>query len=108
MHFVKDRILKPLVALILLAGLMGPYFVKISHALNEHEELHCVSRDLHIHAVEFDCDFNHYQLSSFYCPEFIYPSFIDYTPITESIINNYIFLSKYQQLHFELRGPPTC
>jgi|TARA_R110002051_G_scaffold165130_2_gene235932 hypothetical protein len=108
MSFAKDKIVYPIIAIFLMAGLLGPYFIKILHALNEHEELHCVSKELHIHAVEFDCDFDHYQFSTFYYPEFKYPPFIDETSITEAIINNYYFLSKYQQLHFVLRGPPTC
>ena len=98
-----------MVAIILLVGLMGPYFVKIAHALYEHEELHCVSKGkLHIHEVEYDCDFEHYHLSSLYYPEFDCPELITPAPITETITNNYYFLSKYQQLHFVLRGPPTC
>jgi len=109
MSFVRKKILNPLVAIMLLAGLIGPYFVKISHALHDHKELHCVSKgELHIHAVEFDCDFEHYHLSSFFYPEFDCPDFFVATPITEVITNNYYFLSKYQQLHFVLRGPPTC
>ncbi|TLP79633.1 hypothetical protein [Maribacter sp. ACAM166] len=109
MSFVRNKILNPLVAIILLVGLLGPYFVKISHALYEHEELHCASKDeLHVHAVEFNCDFEHYHLSTFFYPEFNYPHFLEVTPITKAIINNYYYLSKYQQLHFVLRGPPTC
>ncbi|TDS20815.1 hypothetical protein DFQ03_0068 [Maribacter caenipelagi] len=108
MSFVKDHIIYPMIAVLLLAGLLGPYFMKISHALNEHEEFHCISKELHIHSVEFDCDFEHYHLASFFYPDFDYPEFIALTPITEAIINNYHFLSKYQQLHFVLRGPPTC
>ena len=108
MNFLRYKIVYPIVAIILMASLLGPYFVKVSHALNEHEEFHCISKELHVHAVEFDCDFEHYQLSSLYYPEFDYPQFIQLTPITEAIINNYYFLSKYQQLHFVLRGPPSC
>tara|TARA_R110000823_G_scaffold62036_1_gene147608 strand:- start:1711 stop:2037 length:327 start_codon:yes stop_codon:yes gene_type:complete len=108
MSFAKDKIVYPIVAVILMASLLGPYFVKIAHALNEHKEFHCISKELHVHAVEFDCDFEHYHLSSFYYPEFDYPQFIELVPITEAIINNYYFLSKYQQLHFVLRGPPSC
>lgn len=109
MRFIRDNIIFPLVAIILLGGLMGPYIVKIAHALYEHEELHCVTKGkLHIHAVEFDCDFDHYQLASFYDPQFDYPEFFNATTVSENTINNYYFLSKYQQLHFVLRGPPTC
>ncbi|WP_339652401.1 hypothetical protein [uncultured Maribacter sp.] len=105
---MKYKIVYPIVTIILIASLLGPYFVKIYHALNEHKEFHCTSKKLHIHAIEFDCDFEHYQLSSLYYPEFEYPKFIELAPITEAIINNYYFLSKYQQLHFVLRGPPSC
>ncbi|WP_405396763.1 hypothetical protein [Maribacter sp. Asnod2-G09] len=108
MLFLKERILYPVIAIFLLAGLLGPYIVKISHALYEHEDLQCVSKELHIHAVEFDCEFEHYQLASLFYPDFVYPDFMAMVSITEAIINNYHFLSKYQQLHFVLRGPPTC
>ncbi|SIR16148.1 hypothetical protein [Maribacter ulvicola] len=107
MSFVKDKIIYPLIAVILLAGLLGPYFVKISHAVNEHKELHCVSKELHIHAIEFDCDFEHYQIASLFYPDFLYPEFVAFAPITKVNINNYYFLTKYQQLHFVLRGPPS-
>ena len=109
MGFLKEKIIFPLVAIILLMGLLGPYIVKISHALYEHEELHCVTQGkLHIHSVELDCDFDHYHHSNFFYPEFDYPEFFEASLISEAIINNYFFLSKYQQLHFVLRGPPTC
>ncbi|SNR48214.1 hypothetical protein SAMN04488009_2098 [Maribacter sedimenticola] len=109
MSLTKHKIVNSIVAIILLVGLLGPYFVKISHAMHEHENVQCVMKgELHIHAVEFNCDFEHYHLSTFFNPEFDCPNFIAPSTITKVITNNYYFLSKYQQLHFVLRGPPTC
>ncbi|WP_405382111.1 hypothetical protein [Maribacter sp. LLG6340-A2] len=109
MSLSKHKIVNSIVAIILLVGLLGPYFVKISHAMHEHENVQCVMKgELHIHPVEFNCDFEHYHLSTFFNPEFDCPNLIAPSTITKVITNNYYFLSKYQLLHFVLRGPPTC
>lgn len=103
-----DKIVNSVMSIILMAGLFGPYVIKIAHALNEHKDVHCTSKEVHVHSVEFDCDFDHYQLSSSYYSKFDYPKFFAIIPISVAINNHYYFLNKYQQFHFVLRGPPTC
>lgn len=94
---------------ILLIGVLNlPSFVKLSHALNDHKEQECNNPGvLHFHEVELDCDFNSYNLSTqLYTP---IQEFIVHSPIQVNKKNTtcYFFLSKYQKLPFQLRGPPT-
>jgi len=95
-------------SLFLIAAILAPTLVKLSHALVEHQEQLCKEiGSVHIHEIEIDCDFQKFNLS----PQ-IYPSFNDVavaftkTPKKEAF-NYYSFLSKYQKLHFALRGPPN-
>lgn len=96
-------------ALILAAAIFVPNLVKTVHALYEHQELVCVDQSpVHVHEVEFDCDFQKYQLS----PQ-LYPNFLNLEEIPsffskEKNENQYTFLSQYQKLHFTLRGPPSA
>lgn len=95
--------------LLLVAFLFAPSIVKITHALIEHEHLECNAfGQLHIHEVEFDCDFQDFNLS----PQ-IRTLLLEIpipTVVFKSNTNNsfYSFLSKYQKLHFALRGPPSA
>lgn len=95
-------------SLLLVAAILSPTIVKLSHALYEHEEQVCNEiGSVHVHEVEIDCDFQKFQLSPQHYPVFteaikVYPNFIK-----ENDVNYYSFLSKYQKLHFALRGPPV-
>ena len=94
-------------SIVLIAAILAPTVIKLSHAIFEHENIECldVITD-HVHKIELDCDFQKFKFSAQ-----TYSIFIDYT-IIESFevsiknINKYSFLSKYQKLHFSLRGPP--
>lgn len=104
----KNHILYPFTAILLLACLFTPYFIKIGHGIYEHKELLCVEKgNLHIHEIEFDCDFHKYQLSSLFCFNLEEPELIEPIFKGTKVINHYFFLSKYQRLHFVLRGPPV-
>ncbi len=89
--------------------LITPSIVKIVHALDDHRQLECKAfGQLHIHEVELDCDFHDFNLS----PQFhstlveVPRSLIIYN--SNKITSQYTFLSKYQKLHFALRGPPLA
>lgn len=96
-----------MLSLLLIAAILSPSILKISHALYEHEEQFCEDNSsVHVHEVEIDCDFQKFQLSPQLYPNFaktleLYPDLIK-----ENDLNFYSFLSKYQKLHFTLRGPP--
>lgn len=106
MSFLK--VLKSLTAIILVAAMQLPIAVKISHALYEHVEVECDDfASLHIHETEFDCDYQKFNLST----NCIVPEFetIDnqFLIFLENDFSTYSFQSKYQKLHFFLRGPPS-
>jgi hypothetical protein len=94
--------------LLLVAFLCIPSIVKMAHALIEHEHLECKAfGQLHIHEVELDCDFHDFNLS----PQF-HSTLVEVPKpliihISNKIDSQYNFLSKYQKLHFALRGPPS-
>lgn len=95
-------------SVLLTVFLFTPTIVKSIHALNDHEHFECeVAGNLHLHEVELDCDFQDFNLS----PKFNAALSEVPSPFTthtaENIISQYTFLSKYQKLHFALRGPPT-
>ena len=95
--------------LLLVAFLCFPSIVKMTHALIEHKHLECKAiGQLHIHEVELDCDLHDFNMS----PQF--HSTLAEVPkplivhISNKITSQYTFLSKYQKLHFALRGPPSA
>lgn len=96
-------------SLLLVAFLLAPSIVKMAHALIEHEHLDCKAiGELHIHEVEFDCDFQDFN----FAPQI--RTLLLEIPIPAVVFkpnkNNsfYSFLSKHQKLHFGLRGPPSA
>lgn len=101
------NLLTSLLSLLLIVAILAPSLFKLTHALLEHQEQLCQEvGSVHIHEIEIDCDFQKFNLS----PQ-TYPSFEDVNvPVVNlgsvEILNNYFFLSKYQKLHFALRGPP--
>ncbi|GGW25860.1 hypothetical protein GCM10007383_08440 [Arenibacter certesii] len=85
-----------------------PGSIKAKHAMLEHHTFVCKEKGkLHVHEVELECEFHKYNISHFIFPEF---KGLD-NPIWKTkamkIADYYQFLSKYQKLHFSLRGPPS-
>ena len=103
----KKKILFQLVSLFLLVCLFTPFIIKIGHGLYEHKETVCLAKgQLHIHEVEFDCDFHKFQITSLFYFDFEKHLLNPPVILGEKIVDQYTFLSKYQKLHFVLRGPP--
>jgi len=99
--------LQALVTLVLVAAMQLPVAAKIYHALYEHVDTECNDYGtLHFHKTEFECEFQKYKLAT----NFILPDFQktpqEFLVVEESNFSTYSFLSKYQKLHFSLRGPP--
>lgn len=108
MKEIYTGVLSSIISLLLIAAILTPSFVKLSHALYEHQETECQEiGSVHVHDVEFECDFQKFKLSSQYYPNFVNNLSIDISIIKEKDFNFYSFLSKYQKLHFTLRGPPA-
>lgn len=107
MRFTQ-RILFPFAAIFLLACFFTPYLLKIEHGIFEHKEVLCTeSGELHFHEIELDCDFYKFQLKQLFHPAFNAPKVQVHIPPKKRLIDHYCYLSKYQKLHFVLRGPPV-
>jgi hypothetical protein len=102
------KILRSILAIFLVVALQLPVAAKISHAIFNHIEVDCNDYgSLHIHEIEFDCEFQKYNfLNKGVLPD--YQSFhSEFLVVSEQIFSAYTFLNKYQELHFSLRGPPA-
>ncbi len=109
MKFCRKNILNTLFTILFVTSLLAPSAVKISHAFTDHEELVCHSfGKLHIHKVELDCDFQKYKVTVQFQPPFIEVPTFSFLTVKKKYKNQYSFLSKYQKLHFSLRGPPCA
>ncbi|MDX1362919.1 hypothetical protein [Arenibacter latericius] len=103
----REHIL-PLLSILMVALFALPGGLKAKHAILEHHTFVCKEKGkLHVHEVELECEFHKFNISHFVFPEF---SGIDdpiWTVSKIKIVDYYQFLSKYQDLHFSLRGPPS-
>lgn len=105
---IKEHIIFKVFTLLIIAALLVPTAVKFTHIFTHHKHEVCKDGNTtHIHKVDLDCEFHKFQLQN---------NFLLNTSITElfslqenpkEIISQYRFLSKYQRLHFSLRGPPS-
>jgi hypothetical protein len=109
MKLLRNQYFIFITSLLLVVFLITPSIVKITHALNDHRHVECKAfGQLHIHEVELDCDFQDFNvLPQFHSTlvEVPKPLIIH---IPNNITSQYTFLSKYQKLHFALRGPPSA
>ena len=109
MKFFRNQSFIFTFCLLLVAFLVTPSIVKMSHALVEHEHLECKAiGQLHIHEVELDCDFQDFNLSPQFNSTLVQVPRPLIIQISNKIVSQYTFLSKYQKLHFALRGPPQA
>ncbi|EAR01185.1 hypothetical protein [Maribacter sp. HTCC2170] len=109
MKLFRQKDFIAILSILLIVFLFTPTIVKLSHALNEHKHFVCEAvGELHLHEVELDCDFQDFNLS----PQFSSSLTEAPDPLTvhnpKEITSQYTFLSKYQKLHFALRGPPIA
>lgn len=96
-----------MVSLVLIAAILSPSFIKLSHALYEHQDLVCLDDSIsHVHQTELDCELQKFKLS----PQtyFDIVEIVEIKALSETNIysNYYAFLSDFQKLPFALRGPP--
>lgn len=107
-HFFRTQFFASFTTLLLVLSILAPTVVKISHAIYEHESVACTELgEIHVHEMEFDCDFQKFKLTTqFYSLPTKFENKIDFVELVKSA-DFYTFLSKYQKLHFALRGPPV-
>ena len=108
MNDIFKQVCTSILALFLVVAILSPAIVKLSHALYEHEEQLCHEiGSVHVHEVELDCDFQKFNLAPQYYPHFVKAIKVHAKITRKKDFNYYSFLSKYQKLHFTLRGPPV-
>jgi hypothetical protein len=106
--FFRAQFISTFTTLLLVLCILAPIAVKLSHAIYEHESLECSEpAAIHVHEIELDCDFQKFKLSTQY---YSVPTKFENKIVAVERVKNfnfYTFLSKYQKLHFALRGPPV-
>ncbi|TWO31452.1 hypothetical protein E1J38_013640 [Seonamhaeicola sediminis] len=108
MSKLKDHIAIKAIMLLLVAVIFTPTAIKFAHVFEHHEHEVCIGgKSEHIHKVDLDCEFLKFPLSNNKSlTSYSIDLFSEKEPLSE-IESLYVFLSKYQQLHFSLRGPPA-
>ncbi|WP_282136084.1 hypothetical protein [Seonamhaeicola maritimus] len=108
MSKLKEHIAFKGIMLLLVAALFAPTAIKFAHVFAHHQHKVCVGeKSTHFHQIDLDCKFqkfNLHQNATF--TTFSFDAFTE-KEIQPKIESQYKFLSKYQRLHFSLRGPPA-
>ena len=110
MQTIKEHIIFRILTLVLVTTLLVPSIVKFSHVFthNQHKIEICKGeRRTHLHELDIDCKFFKFQLNNNFTPEVFKVDIFSVTEKQTQITSHYNFLSKYQRLHFSLRGPPS-
>ena len=104
----KEHIIFKTATLALVVSLLIPSIVRFSHIFSHHEHKVCVGEtSTHIHEVDLDCEFHKFQLNKNFAFTDSYLELFSEEEYPLQIVSQYNFLSKYQRLHFSLRGPPA-
>lgn len=104
----KNNIAIKVLLAFLAFALLFPSIINFAHAYSHDKHQHCTEMGtLHFHKKDLDC-----QLCDFHLTPAILISFFEESTILTHNFNttfsSYILLfSKYNQLHFNLRGPPA-
>ena len=108
MSAIKKHIVFRIFTILLVASLLVPTLVKLTHFFEHHKHVICKGEtSTHIHKVDLDCDFHKFQLNkNFTLNNSNLKLFLPQEKTLE-IVSQYSYLSKYQRLHFSLRGPPA-
>lgn len=102
------KALKDVLLFFFAALLLFPSSVKLAHFFANHQHIYCDHyTDSHFHQKNADCD-----LFQFQQVPVVSLDFLSFEPYSEEIksgkpVSPYNFLSDYQKLCFELRGPPS-
>jgi hypothetical protein len=97
-----------LVTLILVIALLLPSLVKLHHAFQDHKHEVCINNIVeHFHELDLECEFYKFKLNTQFSVSFPSVEFVDSINNFKEIISQYHFISTYQKLHLNLRGPPV-
>lgn len=107
MHNYKQHISLRITTIIIVACLLLPTGIKISHVLSDHDHEVCIGKNQsHFHEIDMDCEFYKFNLSNnFYLKVVDYS--IDFKIKTQTVnVKNYVYLKDHQHPSTYLRGPP--
>ena len=108
MNFSKGHIAFNFLTILLVLMLLVPSAVKLAHVFEHHQHEVCQDENsTHIHQVDLDCDFQKFQINNNFTLSQITFEVFQLNEHSTVIESQYRFLSKYQSLHFSLRGPPA-
>lgn len=108
MKINRTHIVFRVLTICLVLTLLFPTAFKFAHVFEHHEHEICTGGDsTHIHQVDLDCEFQKFQLNTNFNISLAVFELFQIKKETSKILSQYTFLSKYQRLHFSLRGPPS-
>jgi len=108
MNFTKEHIVFKILTMFFLVTLLFPAATKLAHVFEHHKHEICQGGDnTHIHKVDLDCEFQKFQINNSYAFSKIIFEVFQLNENSKTNESKYHFLSKYQNLHFSLRGPPA-
>ncbi|TDN85864.1 hypothetical protein DET49_11626 [Salegentibacter sp. 24] len=103
------KILKHIFAILLGALLLLPVVISFSHIFSGHGHELCINyADEHFHQSNLDCDVYSYHQNPALTAAFPYFETLQEKQVKKQFFDFYQFLSDYQKLSFELRGPPLA
>lgn len=89
-------------------ALLLPSTVSLTHIFAHQEQIVCSDfSDSHYHTKKLDCELCKLHSTPFLSFEIYNYNFFQPLAINRKFENSYFFLSDYQKLSFELRGPPV-
>ena len=108
MQNYKEHIVLRLLSLMLIIAVALPSVVKFNHIFESHEHDICSNNTtVHIHAVDFDCEFYKFKLNNSYSFTFNEVSFVEQENNHKITTSQYQFISSHKHTGIELRGPPS-
>jgi ABC-type spermidine/putrescine transport system permease subunit I len=103
----SEHIILKFFAVLIVIVLLIPSFAKIGHVFENHKHEVCVNKaTTHFHTLDLECEFYKFNVSSEFTFNTISIESITLSISQTLITSQYSFISKYQKLHFSLRGPP--
>ena len=108
MQNFKEHIILKLAVIFLTAILVFPSIVKLSHSFENHKHEVCTEKtsDHHLHQIDVDCDFYKIKLNNSLSFSVFSYTLLKVKNNHKPILSQYQFISSYQRLGIELRGPP--
>jgi hypothetical protein len=108
MNKIQLNILQKYILLIMVVALLFPSAVSITHIYAHEKQEVCQNYfDTHFHKKNIDCVICKYHPTPVIALDLFNFKLNAAIPVNKKFFNHYQFLSDFQKLSFELRGPPS-